>query len=81
MKDTNLKKSDLTTGLEGLGELEICIDRDHITITVDRFSELLKKEIQLDIAKYIYHTARSYETQEKLSFLFGPIPKEDDKDA
>lgn len=84
MKDINLKKSDLITGLEGLegiGELELCIDRDHITITVDRFEELLKKEIQLDIANNIYLTARSYDTQEKLSFLFGPLPEKSDEDA
>lgn len=63
------------------GLLELCIDRDHITITVDRFAELLKKEVQLDIAKEIYLNTRSYETQEKLSFLFGPLPEKDDDNA
>jgi len=63
------------------GLLELSIDRDHITITVDRFAELLKKEVQLDIAKEIYLNARSYETQEKLGFLFGPLPEKDDDNA
>lgn len=67
--------------MESTGLLELCIDRDHITITVDRFAELLKKEVQLDMARNIYLTTRSYDTQEKLGFLFGPLPEEGEDNA
>lgn len=66
--------------MEATGLLELCIDREHITITVDRFAELLKKEVQLDIARNIYLTTVSYNTQERLGYLFGPLPEKDDDD-
>jgi hypothetical protein len=63
------------------GALELCIDREHITITVDRFSELISKEVQLDIVKKIYFNSESYSLQDKLSFLFGPVPEKGDDNA
>jgi len=67
--------------MESTGLLELCIDRDHITITVDRFAELLTKEVKLDIVKNIYLSSKSYETQDRLSFLFGPLPEKDEDNA
>jgi hypothetical protein len=63
------------------GALELCIDRDHITISVDRFTELMRKEVQLDIVQKIYLNCESYSLQDRLSFLFGPVPEKGDDNA
>lgn len=78
-----MEKQELKTNeaIESTGLLELCIDRDHITITVDRFAELITKEVQLDMARNIYFSSSSYNTQEKLGFLFGPLPEEGEDNA
>ena len=54
------------------GLLELCIDRDHITIPVTRFQELLKAEAELSFARKIYHKSDSYQVRDNLAILFGP---------
>ena len=49
------RKQEVMNVREGL--LEFCIDRDHITIPVTRFEELLKAEISLDIIRNAYETS------------------------
>lgn len=65
------------------GVLELCIDRDHVTISVERFQELLKAEVKLDLLKGSYLTAKySSDVSETAKLIFGPKPiKEDDEDA
>lgn len=63
------------------GALELCIDREHITISVERFAELITKEVQLNIVRNVYFTSETYNTHDRLSFLFEPIPKKDDDNA
>jgi hypothetical protein len=53
------------------GLLELCIDRDHITITVDRFQQLLKAEAELSFVRKIYHQSKSYELDDGLAIIFG----------
>lgn len=82
MKDTNLKKSDLITGLEGIEDVtELCIDYDHISISVNRFEELIKKEAQIEILENIYFNHSSYSMHDKAAIIFGPIPEKSDEDA
>lgn len=78
MENTERKQEEMDVR-EGL--LELCIDRDHITIPVTRFEELLKAEISLGIVRNAYETSESYNLQDKLSLVFGPCPKKGDKDA
>jgi len=66
---------------EATGLLELCIDREHITITVDKFTELIQKEAALDLVRNIYFNAESYEIQKYLAVLFGPIHKRRKEDA
>jgi len=61
--------------------LELCIDRDHITIPVTRFEELLKAEISLDIVRNAYETSESYNLQDKLALVFGPRPGKGEDNA
>lgn len=75
----NEVKSEDTNASTGL--LEVCIDQDHITITVDRFAELIKKEALLDITKDICINVPSYDIKEYTKFLFGVAPKEAKEDA
>jgi len=63
------------------GALELCIDHDHITISVDRFSELITKEVQLGMVEQFYLQSESYELQGRLASIFGPVPKKDDDNA
>lgn len=61
--------------------LELCIDHDHITISISRFEELKKAEVWLEIVHRAYMNSKSYELQEKLSLLFGSLPKKGDDNA
>lgn len=61
--------------LGDVGAMALCIDHDHITISVDRFTELVKKEAQLEIVSRAYFTSKSYDLQERLSIVYGPIPE------
>lgn len=65
------------------GVLELCIDRDHVTISVERFQELLKAEVELGLLKGSYLTGKySSDVGETARLIFGPKPiKEDDEDA
>lgn len=54
------------------GILELCIDKEHITIPVERFQELLKTETELAIVRRAYESAESYSLQDALSYVFGP---------
>jgi len=58
--------------------LELSID-GHVTITTERFTELVKKEAQLEIVARTYFNSPSYELQNHLSLLFGPLPKPEEK--
>jgi hypothetical protein len=78
MENTERKQEEMNV-CEGL--LELCIDRDHITIPVTRFEELLKAEISLGIVRNAYETSESYNLQDKLSLVFGPRPKKGDENA
>lgn len=71
MENTERKQEEMTVRE---GALELCIDTDHITIPVARFGELIKAEVKLDIVRQAYETSKSYELQDRLSFLFGPLP-------
>lgn len=64
------------------GALALCIDNDHVTITIERLQELLKAEIKLDVLKQAYYTAKySSDTEEMAKILFGPKPvQKDDED-
>lgn len=65
------KKPEETKVSEGL--LEICIDRDHITIPVSKFEELLESKVKLGIILNIHMTVEhDYKVREHLSALFGP---------
>ncbi|MDF2984924.1 MAG: hypothetical protein K0R50_434 [Eubacterium sp.] len=59
---------------KGLGTLEICIDHEHVTVSLERFTELVKKEEQLAIVSRVYFTKESYNMGDALSILFGPKP-------
>jgi len=78
MENTERKQEEMNVR-EGL--LEFCIDRDHITIPVTRFEELLKAEISLDIIRNAYETSESYELPDKLALVFGPRPEKGDENA
>lgn len=54
------------------GMLELCIDKEHITIPVERFQELLKTETELAIVRRTYEAAESYSLQDALSYVLGP---------
>jgi len=60
------------------GGLELCIDHDHITIPVTRFEELIKTKVTLDLIEQLYKKAPSYNLQDYMSWVFGPIEKSDD---
>jgi len=56
---------------------EICVDLDHVTISVDRFSELITAEVTVDMLKSIYHAVESYNFDKVLEAMFGPRKKEE----
>lgn len=66
---------------EGVRALELCIDHDHITISVTRFEELIKAEVSLCIAKQIFKKTESYNLIPTLSFLLGPHEGNGDENA
>lgn len=78
MENTERKQEEMNVR-DGL--LGLCIDRDHITIPVTRFEELLKAEISLDIVRNAYETSESYNLPDKLALVFGPRPKKGDENA
>lgn len=63
--------------------LELCIDNDHVTITVGRFQELVAAEVKLALVRDVHYKAEySSEIQSFCRILFGPKPKaEGDDDA
>lgn len=67
------------TAREIKGTLELTVDQDHVAIPMARYTELLKAEIHLGLAKQIYDASKSYDLENRLSLLFGP--KKDDGNA
>ncbi len=63
------------------GALELCIDHEHITISVDRFEKLIQAEIKLSLVEQMYKKSESYNLQDRLSFLFGRLPEKGDDNA
>lgn len=63
--------------------LEVCIDNDHITITVERFQELVAAEVKLGVIRDVYYESKYVtEAHDFCRVLFGPKPEaEGDKDA
>ena len=57
------------------GVSELCV------ISMERFEDLIDKATQLNLVKKIYFNAASYNLQDTLSAVFGPVPKKDDKDV
>lgn len=69
--------------MEASEPLEIRIDHGHITIPLERYSQLLKAEIHLNIVHQIYHSTKQYDLCDRLSILFGPQQhkQKDESDA
>lgn len=57
------------------------VDHDHITISVARFEDLIKKEAVFYLVDQIYRNTASYNLQDRLSTILGPLPKKDDDNA
>lgn len=74
--DNTEKKLEEAKVSEGL--LELCIDQDHITITVERFEELINAEVTLDIIYGMHKILDSYDLKKLLPAVFGPAKVEDD---
>lgn len=75
-KMKNLERTACT--LPPITELaEICIDHDHITISVDRFAELVTTEVTVYMLKRIYRAVESYNFDKVLEAMFGPRKKEE----
>lgn len=72
-KERNLEENTIKEGV-----LEVYNDFNHITISVDKFTELVEKEATLNLLKNIYFKSDGYSLRDNLSFIFGPIPKKDD---
>lgn len=58
--------------------LELCIDYDHVTITLERYTELVAAEVKLGLASDIYNNTSSYDLEKRLSFL---LKKPDNSEA
>lgn len=56
------------------GGLTLLVDNENVTISIDRYTELVKKEEQLDLVSRLYFTKELYAMSDTLSLLFGPKP-------
>lgn len=54
-------------------------ENNTVTISMGRLAELIKTECTLGLVRKIYEHAESYNLQDHLSLLFGPVPKKDDE--
>lgn len=72
-KERNLEENTVKEGV-----IELCNSCNHITISVDKFTELVEKEAALNLVKNIHFNSDSYDIKRNLTFLFGPVPEKDD---
>lgn len=57
---------------------ELCIDSDHVSISIDRFTELVKAECELELIKKLWHGIESYKFDCVLTALFGSRDKKNE---
>lgn len=72
----NNKNVENKPSAEGTAALELCIDYDHVTIPLERYTELIAAEVKLGIASDIYNNTSSYDLEKRLSFLKKPDDSE-----
>lgn len=67
-------KNQEVTEKKGVG-LSLLVDDENVTISIDRFTELVKKETELEVVRRIYLESGKYDVSDHLAFLFGPRPE------
>ncbi len=53
------------------GTMEICMDAEHISITVDRYEKLLKAEAELNVIRSGFALNHGYQVEYVLEAVFG----------
>jgi|BioPla2DNA2_1021312.scaffolds.fasta_scaffold274434_1 Fe2+ or Zn2+ uptake regulation protein len=64
-----------------LETLELCIDKEHVIIPLERYTELVAAEVTLNIVTTVYDNTPSYDKDtlyKALAFLAKPAKKTDD---